>query len=200
MLIHGARARPPRPWPVHRRLLHPPADPHGSRAARQCFVQRGTVLHPPALQRREVERPPTRLPQGVARPRAAGRRHRPAYAQEQALRGAMGAPCRCAPWWRSLALPLASLRERLPSIESNENLRHNPSTSCSSCSRHGATCGGRPGPRCAGALFTLWSCSCTRLSVSSALAAAFSAARCLVAMGAETALRSSCCTWNTSGE
>ena len=63
-----------------------------------------------------------------------------------------------------------------------------------------ATFGGCPGPRFAGVPLALARCSCIRLRLSSALATALSAVRCLAAMGAATALRSSCCTWKRSGE
>src|SRR4029453_15745899 len=62
------------------------------------------------------------------------------------------------------------------------------------------------GPPAAGALnrpllgvqLALWVCSCTRLSCAAAVVTAFSAARCLAAMGATTALLSSCCTCKRS--
>jgi len=73
-------------------------------------------------------------------------------------------------------------------------------TSCATCSRHAAALGGRRGPRFAHAPLVLSRDSCTRLSVSSACATTLAAARCLTAIGAETALLSSCCTWKRSGE
>ena len=74
------------------------------------------------------------------------------------------------------------------------------STSCSTCAKLAAPCGGRPGRRCCGSSLALRRGSCPRWRVASALASALAAARCLGAMGAETALLSSCGTGKRSGE
>jgi len=74
------------------------------------------------------------------------------------------------------------------------------SSACAACSRLTGAFGGRPGPRFSGSSSVLCRCVWICASCSLASVTAWWAARSLVAIGAQTALLSSCCTWNKSGE
>jgi hypothetical protein len=113
-LVSRAIELVPVAFPLKVRLGQAPPAPPRARAALQRLCHQGTVCAPPALDRRVVDRRPTRLQQFVDMPIASGIRHLPAPAHAHDIGWAMG-PRAADRHRRSPALrPGSSQRESIP--------------------------------------------------------------------------------------